>query len=133
MTYSISEISKRFNLSASTIRYYEKIGLLENVEHVNSYRRVYNDSHIERLNAIECFKKALLSLDDIKLFFSYEKDMLANSENILDLLKEQENRTLNTMKDLEAGLALLQKKVRYYSLVNDALKNNNPLPSWDDV
>ena len=77
MTYSITDLSKKFNLPASTIRYYEKIGLLENVEHVNSYRRIYNDSHIDRLNAIECFKKALLPLDEIKLFFAYEKNMKA--------------------------------------------------------
>ena len=70
MTYSITDLSKKFNLPASTIRYYEKIGLLENVEHVNSYRRVYNDSHIDRLNAIECFKKALLPPDEIRLFFT---------------------------------------------------------------
>ncbi|MCR4652853.1 MAG: hypothetical protein K5744_04075 [Eubacterium sp.] len=37
--------------------------MLENVEHANSYRRIYNDSHVDRLNAIECFKKTS------KLFF----------------------------------------------------------------
>ena len=75
MTYTISELSKMFDLPASTIRYYEKIGLLENVEHLDSKRRIYNDSHVDRLNAIECFKKALLPLDEIKLFFTYEKDI----------------------------------------------------------
>ena len=133
MTYTITELSKMFNLPASTIRYYEKIGLIENVEHVNSYRRVYNESHVDRLNAIECFKKALLPLDGIKAFFTYEKDMVANSEKILDMMKTQEEKTLETMKDLEAGLTHLQKKIRYYSLVNEAIKNDTPLPSWNDV
>lgn len=133
MSYSITELSKMFNLPASTIRYYEKIGLLENVEHVNQYRRVYNDSHIDRLNAIECFKKALLPLEDIKTFFIYEKDMVTNSDKILAMMKSQEEKTIATMKDLEAGLAHLQKKVRYYSLVNEAINNNASLPSWDDV
>ena len=55
MTYSITDLSKKFDLPASTIRYYEKIGLLENVEHANSYRRVYNDSHIDRLNVNKMF------------------------------------------------------------------------------
>lgn len=133
MTYTITELSKMFNLPASTIRYYEKIGLLENVEHVNPYRRVYNDSHLDRLNAIECFKKALLPLDEIKALFTYEKDMVSNSEKILDMMKNQEAKTLETIKDLEAGLAHLQKKIRYYSLVNEAIKNKTPLPSWNDV
>lgn len=122
-----------FNLPASTIRYYEKIGIIENVEHINSYRRIYNESHVERLNAIECFKKALLPLDEIKAFFTYEKDMVANSEKILDMMKNREEKALETMKDLEAGLTLLQEKIRYYSLVNEAIKNDSPLPSWNDI
>ena len=133
MSYTISDISKIFNLPTSTIRYYEKIGLLEDDEHVNSNRRIYNESHIDRLYAIECFKKALLPLEEIKLFFSYEKDMAANSEKILEMMKTQEMKTLQRMKDLEAGLIHLQKKIKYYSLVNDAVSNNLPIPSWNDV
>lgn len=133
MTYSITDLSKKFDLPASTIRYYEKIGLLENVEHANSYRRVYNDSHIDRLNAIECFKKALLPLDEIKRFFSYEKNMKANSEKILEMMKKQEVKTIESMEALQAGLDHLQKKIRFYTLVNEAVKNNTPMPSWNDV
>ncbi len=132
MTYTITELSKQFNLPASTIRYYEKIGLLENVEHVNS-RRFYNDSHIDRLNAIECFKKALLPLDDIRLFFSYEKDMEANSEKILEMMKSQEVRTQESLEALQTGLAHLQKKIRFYTLVSEAVKNKTPMPDWNDV
>ena len=133
MTYSITDLSKKFDLPASTIRYYEKIGLLENVEHANSYRRVYNDSHIDRLNAIECFKKALLPLDEIKRFFTYEKNMKANSEKILEMMKKQEVKTIESMEALQAGLDHLQKKIRFYTLVNEAVKNNTPIPSWDDI
>ena len=132
MTYTITELSKQFNLPASTIRYYEKIGLLENVEHVNS-RRFYNDSHIDRLNAIECFKKALLPLDDIRLFFLYEKDMEANSEKILEMMKSQEVRTQESLEALQTGLAHLQKKIRFYTLVSEAVKNKTPMPDWNDV
>ncbi len=133
MNYSITELSKMFNLPASTIRYYEKIGLLENVEHINAYRRVYDDAHIDRLVAIECFKKALLPLDEIKRFFTYEKDIVANSDNILNMMKAQEEATTKAMKNLDDGLKHVQKKVRYYTMVNEAVKNNTPLPSWEDV
>lgn len=78
-------------------------------------------------------QKALLPLEEIKTFFNYEKDMGANSEKILDMMKEQEAKTLETMRDLEAGLLHLQKKIRYYSLVNEAAKKGAPLPSWAEV
>lgn len=133
MSYTITELSNLVHLPASTIRYYEKIGLLENVEYVNSYRRIYNESHVDRLHAIECFKKALLPLEEIKTFFSYEKDMAANSENILEMMKLQEEKMLKTMQDLESGLAHLQKKIHFYSLVNEAVRQETPLPDWNDI
>ncbi len=132
MTYSITDLSKQFNLPASTIRYYEKIGLLENVEHVNA-RRFYNDSHIDRLNAIECFKKALLPLSEIKLFFNYEKEMETNSDKILEMMKAQEAKTIESIEILQAGLDHLQKKIRFYTLVSEAVNYKTPLPRWDDV
>ncbi len=132
MTYTITDLSKKFSLPASTIRYYEKIGLLENVEHVNS-RRLYNDSHIDRLYAIECFKKALLPLDKIRLFFTYEKDMEANADKILAMMNAQEAKTLESLETLQAGLIHLQKKIRFYTMVSESLKNKSPLPKWEDV
>ena len=69
--YSIKEMSDKFNLPSSALRYYEEIGLLENVEHKNGYHRIYDESHVDRLNDIECFKKARLPLKEIKLFCNY--------------------------------------------------------------
>ena len=117
----------------SLIEKLTEIGLLENVEHINGYRRVYNNSHIDRLYAIDCFKKALLPLDEIKAFFAYEKDIVSNSDKILLMMKCQEEKTKAAIKDLEDGLEHIQKKVHYYSLVNEAIKNNMPLPSWNDI
>lgn len=131
--YSIKDISKRFSLPASTIRYYEKIGLLENVEHIGGYKRVYTEEHVDRLNAIECFKKALLPLDEIKQFFEYEKDIKNNSSRIVNMMKNQEKKTVDAMKNLEAGLAHIQMKVKYFSMVDSAVKEGNNVPSWDEV
>ena len=131
--YSIKDISQKFGLPASTIRYYEDIGLLENVNHINGYKREYDDSHIERLNAIECFKKARLPLEEIKQFFEYEKDIKANSSNILNMMKNQEKKTKEELKNLNAGLEHISKKIKYYSEVDKAIKNDLNIPRWDEV
>ena len=49
------------------------------------------------------------------------------------MMKSQEETTKCTIKNLEDGLKHIQRKVLFYSLVNEAVKNNTPLPSWDDV
>lgn len=131
--YSIKDISEKFGLKSSTIRYYEEIGLLENVQHKDKYHRIYTDEHIDRLSAIECFKKAQLSLEDIKQFFEYEKDITANSGNIVEMMKNQKARTQIEIDNLKSGLEHIQKKIKYYSTVDEAIKNNKPIPKWEDI
>lgn len=65
MGYSIGEISRISGLSIPTLRYYEKEGLLNDVERRNGIR-VYNESHINTLNLIECLKNAGLQIEEIK-------------------------------------------------------------------
>lgn len=131
--YSIKDMSEKFNLPASAIRYYEEIGLLENVEHKNGYHRIYDESHVDRLNAIECFKKARLPLKKIKLFFEYEKDMKNNSQKIVEMMNAQKKETEKEIKKLKAGLAHLEKKIKYYSIVDEAVKSGKKIPSWQEV
>ncbi len=131
--YTISEISKMFNLPASTIRYYEKIGLLENVEHKNGYHRLYTQEHVYRLHAVECFKKALLPLEEINQFFEYERDVVANSGAIVAMMKNQEEKTKQAIHDMEVGLAHVQRKVRYYTLVDEAVRKGERIPDWNEV
>lgn len=131
--YSIKDMSEKFNLPASAIRYYEEIGLLENVEHKNGYHRIYDESHVDRLNAIECFKKARLPLKKMKLFFEYEKDMKKNSQKIVEMMNAQRKETEKEIKNLKAGLAHLEKKIKYYSIVDEAVKSGKKIPSWQEV
>ena len=56
MSYTIKEVSKMMNLPASTIRYYDKEGLLPFLEKKPSGYRVFKDTDITMLQIIECFK-----------------------------------------------------------------------------
>ena len=131
--YTIKEMSEKFGLPASTIRYYEEIGLLENVIHRDKYHREYDENHVNRLSAIECFKKARLPLEEIKLFFEYEKDISGNSRKIVDMMKVQEEKTKLEMNNLILGLEHIQKKIKYYSSVDDAIQKNAPIPKWEEI
>lgn len=131
--YTIKDMSVKFNLPSSTIRYYEEIGLLEDVEHLNGYHRIYNNLHVDRLNAIECFKKARLPLEEIKAFFEYEKDIKRNSKKILEMMKNQKEKTLSELEKLKAGLEHIEKKIKYYSVVDEAVKKKKRIPSWNEI
>ena len=65
-SWLIGELSDRVEVSAHTIRYYERLGLLEPSKRTESGYRVYGEENEERLRFIQKAKRFGLSLDEIK-------------------------------------------------------------------
>ena len=63
--YTIGEICKRFNLSRSTILYYDKLGLLKATKRQANNYRVYNEEQVTRLENILIYRNFGVSLKDI--------------------------------------------------------------------
>ena len=57
MFYTVGEMAKKLNLAPSTLRYYDKEGLLPFVERSGGGIRMFKDSDFEWLAIIECLKK----------------------------------------------------------------------------
>jgi MerR family copper efflux transcriptional regulator len=64
-TYRISDAARRTGLSTSTLRYYERIGLLPAPERSNSGYRAYEERALDRLTFIARAKDLGLRLEDI--------------------------------------------------------------------
>lgn len=64
-TYRISDAARRTGLPTSTLRYYERIGLLPAPERTNSGYRAYEERSLDRLTFIARAKDLGLRLDDI--------------------------------------------------------------------
>ena len=66
MAYTIGEMAKRLGVPASTLRYYDKEGLLPFVERSAGGIRVFRESDFEWLRIIECLKKTGMSIKNIR-------------------------------------------------------------------
>jgi DNA-binding transcriptional MerR regulator len=64
-TYRIGEITEQTGLSADTLRYYEKIGLLPMINRTASGIRIYTDKDISRLRFIQRAQKMNFTLAEI--------------------------------------------------------------------
>lgn len=132
-TYTIRELSDMFGLPASTLRYYEDIGLLCDVVHTSSGKRMYNQTHIDRLNGILCFKRTGLPLSKIQDFFRCDGDIPGHIDEILELVTSHERQICEQIAHMEADLAHIRQKVRYYTAVREALQQGAPIPRWEDL
>lgn len=56
MIYTIGEVAKKLGIAASTLRYYDKEGLIPFVERFSGGIRMFKDEDISGLKTIECLK-----------------------------------------------------------------------------
>ncbi|MGB0835759.1 MAG: helix-turn-helix domain-containing protein [Psychrobium sp.] len=95
----IKEVSKRANLPASTLRYYEEKGLIRSIGR-SGITRVFADNIVERLAFISLGRSAGLSLNEIKLMLepnniTVDRTLLLNKADELDAQIKQ----LKSMRD----------------------------------
>ena len=68
MVYTVGEMAKKLDVPASTLRYYDKEGLLPFVERSSGGIRMFQESDFEWLQVIGCMKKAGMSIRDIRQY-----------------------------------------------------------------
>ena len=129
--YSIGEISKMFQLPISTLRYYDKEGLLPFVERSSSGIRMFKDADFEWLQVIECLKKTGMQLCDIKRFVEMAMQGDETIDERLFLIKKQQQAVKEQIDALNETLKTLEFKTWYYETAKAAgtteIPRNMPL------
>lgn len=126
MTYSIGEISKMLNISASTLRYYDKAGLLPLVNRTASNIRVFDDADVECLKMIECLKNTGMPLKDIKQFFEWCEEGDTTINQRYELFIKQREKTIQQIELLENALKRIKYKCEFYRISKE--KGTTSLP-----
>ncbi len=114
MYYTVGEIAKKMDLNASTLRYYDKEGLLPFVERTKGGIRMFKDSDMGMLNIIGCLKDTGMSIKDIKTFVSYYRGDDENYDHRMDIIENQKMLVLEQMQALKDNLEILDYKAWYY-------------------
>ena len=78
LTFNISETSRMTGLSIDTLRYYDKIGLIESKKNPNNRYRYYTIGDISIINHIKNLRDLDLSINDIKLLLHSDADVQQN-------------------------------------------------------
>lgn len=88
---TISMVSKNFNISTRTLRYYEEIGLLKSVKKDGYAYRTYDENSLNTLEQIIILRKLRVPLKDIQLILHSEEAAIAISifQDILNKLSEE--------------------------------------------
>lgn len=110
--YSIKEVSIKFNISYDTLRYYEKCGLLKDIQRDANGRRIYDDNQIDDINKILHLRKSGASISETKEIAKIfnAQPSIAKYDQGLKLLSQLNQRLDDKFSELEEQKQFLNQK-----------------------
>lgn len=87
--YQIGQITKKLNISADTLRYYEKIKLLPMISRNVSGLRQYSDNDISLIKFIKRAQRMKFSLNEISQLIDFRKSPLTAQTKVRQLANEK--------------------------------------------
>ncbi len=110
----IAEVSRKYDITADTLRYYERIGLLPRVHRNESGIRDYSDADLARVQFIKCMRGANVSIEALieymKLLDEGDGTLAARKA----ILEEQRDLVRERIAEMQAGLDRLDYKIAHY-------------------
>ncbi len=110
----ISDVAKRLDISASTIRYYDKLELLTNMKRDENGIRWFTQEDIDRLAIILCLKKTGMSMHDMKEFMNIYSDKCTCIEEKVGRIQRQKAILLDKIHELEECVEQSDFKLWFY-------------------
>lgn len=120
MVFTIGEMAKKLGVAASTLRYYDKEGLLPFMERSESGIRVFKESDYEFLKIIHCLKATGMQIKDIKHFIELVLQGDASINARLELFQKQKSEVEKQISELQEALETIKFKCWYYETAKRA-------------
>lgn len=116
MLYTAGEAAKILEIPVSTIRYYDKEGLLPGLERSAGGIRMFQEKDISELKLIQCLKKTGLSLKDIRTFVNLPLESPETIRQRLSILTRQKKVLEEKQQELEEMMNVVNYKLWYYGV-----------------
>ena len=127
MVYTVGEMARRLNVPPSTLRYYDKEGLLPFVERSSGGIRMFRDSDVEWLQIIHCMKKAGMSIRDIREYIQLALQGNDTIDARLAMFRRQREAILAQMEELRQTLETVEYKCWFYETAQAAGTTDVPI------
>jgi DNA-binding transcriptional MerR regulator len=111
---TIAEVGKKYDLTADTLRYYERIGLLPPVTRNSSGNRDYSEEDCRWVHFIKCMRSAGLSIEVLIEYVSLFQKGYDTVDVRKELLLEQRRQIESKIEELTNTLKYLDTKIEGY-------------------
>ena len=130
--YSIGDVAEEMNLPASTLRFYDRKGLLPFVDRDSAGRRSFKDNDLNFLQVIECMKKCGMTITEIRHFIDLCMQGDVTLMDRYELLEKEAATVKEQIQTLQDQLDFLHYKMWYFKTAVEAdTEDIHMVPSGD--
>lgn len=112
---TIQQVAEQTGLSAHTLRYYERIGLIHPVERLDNGHRRYNDADLGWINLLKHLRATGMSIERMKQYARLQREGDESFSARARLLEMHRHEVLKQIKQLQENLAVIEYKITFYS------------------
>ena len=114
---TIAETSKKYGLTADTLRYYERIGLIPPVPRTKGGVRNYDDASCGWIELVRCMRSAGVQIEALAEYGALSRQGEGTEERRKEILLEQRALLLGRMEKMQRSLDRLDYKIANYDQI----------------
>ncbi|MEM6464203.1 MAG: MerR family transcriptional regulator [Pseudomonadota bacterium] len=113
----IGTFSRRVGLSVDTLRYYEKIGLMPQVDRTHSGRRRYSSDHVAWVDFLNVLKSTGMGVNDMARYVDLRSKGISSINERREMLVQHRKKVTARRRELEESEVLLKEKIDHFQSV----------------
>jgi DNA-binding transcriptional MerR regulator len=98
--YTISQLAHAAEVPTTTVRYYERVGLVQPEDRSGGNYRLYSDESLQKLKFIRAAQAIGFTLEDVKALLSAPNSNAASCRQVQSLIEERLAEVAQRLKDL---------------------------------
>jgi DNA-binding transcriptional MerR regulator len=131
--FTIRTMAERSGMTAHTLRYYERVGLIQPVGRARNGHRRYSEADAAWLNFLHCMRQTNMPIREMQRYAALRAMGDSTIEQRRQLLEEHQATIASQIHALEQALALLTHKIANYRRIEEQTRVENPVASQAEM
>lgn len=131
--FTIRTMAEQCGMTAHTLRYYERVGLIQPVGRARNGHRRYSQADAAWLHFLHCMRATNMSIREMQRYAAMREMGEATIEQRRQLLEEHQATIASQIAALERAHALLTHKIANYRKIEERTRVANPVLTEPEV
>jgi DNA-binding transcriptional MerR regulator len=127
--FTIRNMAERCGMTAHTLRYYERVGLIQPVGRARNGHRRYTDADAAWLNFLHCMRATSMPIREMQRYAALREIGDETSEQRRKLLEDHQATIASQIEALQKAHALLTHKIANYRVMEERTRIADPVQS----